>query len=469
MSIFVPLFLFGWPLVVLALFATMGPTRAVVVSLVAGWLFLPVAGYALPGLPDYTKITATSLSLLAGILLFDSRRISRIPRHWMVLPGIVWVLMSCVSAILNGFGPYDAASTMFVQFLRWGVPFMVGLMYFGSRDGMERLAIGLVAGALAYLPLVLYELRMAPVLHHVVFGFTQHQFVQTVRWGGWRPMVFLDHGLALALWYSCAAAAATTFALYRPEVRIFGIPVRWVAVGVIFTSVACKSLGALVMMAGAMLLVPIARTRWFRPAIVGCVLIVPVYLGARIFLDWRMEPVISVVGLVAGESRAESLETRIRSEAAFSEHAKGRILVGWSGWGRMRDLDESVQGTVITDSLWILAFGQYGLIGLAAFFGMFLVGCLRSSRLVAEVPRSDRSGLAGVVGCILVTLIVVGDSLFNAMPNPVWTAAAGGLTAFAANSWRASLVTRAAGAAVVRSIDRPRAVAALDGRQGGGS
>ena len=59
-----------------------------------------------------------------------------------------------------------------------------------------------VLGGLIYVPLCLFEVRMSPQLHNMVYGFAQHSFGQTVRGGGWRPMVFMQHGLAVGLFMS---------------------------------------------------------------------------------------------------------------------------------------------------------------------------------------------------------------------------------------------------------------------------
>ena len=73
-TLLVPLALIGWLPLSLLLFATLPPRRAALLLVVAGTLFLPVGGYDLPGLPDYTKESAIAYGLLMGILAFDSRR-----------------------------------------------------------------------------------------------------------------------------------------------------------------------------------------------------------------------------------------------------------------------------------------------------------------------------------------------------------------------------------------------------------
>ena len=47
--------MFGWIPAVLALFALFPPRRAVIISFLIAWLFLPMASFKLGGLPDYAR------------------------------------------------------------------------------------------------------------------------------------------------------------------------------------------------------------------------------------------------------------------------------------------------------------------------------------------------------------------------------------------------------------------------------
>ena len=62
MTFLVPIALFGVLPGVFLLFAVLAPRRAVMAAYLASWLFLPMAGYSIPGLPDYTKTSATTVS-----------------------------------------------------------------------------------------------------------------------------------------------------------------------------------------------------------------------------------------------------------------------------------------------------------------------------------------------------------------------------------------------------------------------
>src|SRR5437667_8996174 len=90
MGFLVPLTLFGWIPFVLTLFALFPPRRAQIMAFLAAWLFLPMAGYKVPGLPDYTKMSATALGVLMGAAIFDTDRLLGFRLKWIDLPMILW-------------------------------------------------------------------------------------------------------------------------------------------------------------------------------------------------------------------------------------------------------------------------------------------------------------------------------------------------------------------------------------------
>jgi hypothetical protein len=59
-----------WIPIVLHFFASMPARRAVIVASLTAWLFLPWVRFDLPGLPDYTKVSATTMGLVIGAALF---------------------------------------------------------------------------------------------------------------------------------------------------------------------------------------------------------------------------------------------------------------------------------------------------------------------------------------------------------------------------------------------------------------
>ena len=65
---------------------------------------------------------------------------------------------------------------------------------------------------------MLFEIRISPQLHRWVYGyFPNDAFVQQMRGGGFRPVVFFPHGLALALF--TAIALLCVFIVMRARLR----------------------------------------------------------------------------------------------------------------------------------------------------------------------------------------------------------------------------------------------------------
>ena len=115
--------LFGWPLLTLVLFSLLRPRRAVVASMILGWLFLPVASVKFSaGLPEYNKIAATCLGTFLGILIFDLRRLLSFRPRLADLPMALWCLSPFASSVTNDLGIYDGATAVYFQTVEWGLP-----------------------------------------------------------------------------------------------------------------------------------------------------------------------------------------------------------------------------------------------------------------------------------------------------------------------------------------------------------
>ena len=113
--------LFGWPVVAPFLFLVMRPRRAVIVSILVAWLFLPVAGFKFAGMPAYTKITATALGALVGAMVFDGHRLIAFRPTWADLPMGLWCVCPLLSSLSNDLGIHDAFVSAFYQTITWGV------------------------------------------------------------------------------------------------------------------------------------------------------------------------------------------------------------------------------------------------------------------------------------------------------------------------------------------------------------
>ena len=167
--------------------------------------------YSIPGLPDWTKTSATSISLMLGLLIFDFNRILAFRPRWIDLPMALWCLLPLPSSMANGLGFYDGFSTSLNQVFTWALPYLFGRIYLGDAEGLRELAIGLFIGGLVYVPLCAYEIRMSPQLHSMVYGFHQHSFLMTHRFGGWRP----SPGWGPSAWVALCRATRTACRMFK--------------------------------------------------------------------------------------------------------------------------------------------------------------------------------------------------------------------------------------------------------------
>lgn len=422
----VPIALFGWPVVVLFLFATIQPRHAAVVSFVGGWLFLPMAGYEFAGLPGYGKMEAASYGALIGMLLFDSSRLGRLRFSWFDIPIVVWCIVPMASSLTNGLGAYDGASAVWGQVVTWGVPYLIGRMYFSDLEGLRTLALGVVVGGLLYVPLCLLEVRLSPRLHIWVYGFHQHSWRQSYSFGGWRPTVFMQHGLAVGMWMTTVSLVALWLWWTGAIKRVWSVPMGWIVVALIVTALLCKSTGAIGLLGVGVIALAITKVCRTRTAMAILLLIPLLYMGLRAPGIWDGSDLLDAVESVV-PSKEGSLRYRIDAENILAEHALRQPIFGWGAHGRNRPSRMGYEvENLATDGLWIITLGQRGVIGLVSMSAVILLPTLL---LLIRLPSSfwlhPRTAPAAALGLVLILFMV--DCLFNAMANPVFMLATGGI------------------------------------------
>jgi len=418
----------AWVPVVLMLFVALRPRRAVLAAFIGSWLFLPVVGYQAPFLPDVTKMLVTSLAVLLGAAVFDSGRLLSFRPRWFDLPMLVWCLTPMASSLTNGLGAYDGTSAVVEQVIAWGLPYYIGRVYFNDLESLRELAIAIAIGGLLYVPLVMLEARISPQLHRFVYGYHQHSFAQTKRFGGYRPMVFMQHGLMVAFWMTSSTLTALVLDRAKAARSLLGLPTLFAWPAMALAALVCKSVNAWFGLAAGFGTVLANRTLRTSLPLLALVVAVPGYMALRTTGMWQGEGAVQLVGTVINEDRAASLQTRLDNESMLIDKALQRPAFGWGRWGRYRVFDEHGRDISVTDGLWIIALGQTGLVGLTALTATFLTPVLlfrrrfqpREWRLPAVAPA--------FVLALLLALYMV-DSLLNAMVNPVYGIMAGGLIA----------------------------------------
>ncbi|WPF89308.1 O-antigen ligase domain-containing protein [Cyanobacterium aponinum AL20118] len=432
MSLQAQLAMILWLPIVLYLFNKYPPRKAVIVGFLGGLLFLPQrAGFNLPLIPDYRGMVATCYGIFIGIIIYDSEVFNRFELKWIDYPMILFGIAPLFSSLTNGLGLYDGINQSISQTVQWGMPYFLGRLYLNNLAGLKELAINIVKAGLLYVPLCLYEVRMSPQLHNMVYGYFPHSFAQTMRFGGWRPQVFMQHGLMVGLFMMTATLIAIWLWQGRVVAKIWRMPMEWVVVILFVTFILLKSTGAYALMAIGLII--LFSAKWFRlnlPLILVLLAIVG-YLVVASTGNLQTDNIISSLQQVFPEDRVASLEFRFDNEELLGEKARERVLFGWGGWGRNRVYAENWAGEIedisVTDSLWIIVFGINGLFGLISLFASLILPVVY---LIIRYPVNTwlipKVSSAMVLGVCL-TLFVV-DCLVNSMFNPIFPLIGGGLS-----------------------------------------
>jgi len=422
----IPFALFGFIPIVFYLFVRFPPQRAVIISFVIAWLFLPQASYPIPFLPEFSKVSSVCYSILLATLVYDTARLTCFKPGWLDVPMLIWCLCPIATQITNGGSPI---SPTFNQIISWGLPYLVGRLYLGSLDGLRQLAIGILAGGLAYIPFTLIEGIRGPLLHQMVYGVSSFQdWSQAQRAGGWRPVVFMQHGLMVAVWMMTAALMAVWLWQTGTLKKFQGRNIKTLAIMLIIAFFLCRSSGAYSLFVFALIVLFCAK--WFRTSlpllfIIGYIVF---YLYIAASGQFSSKDVMGFITPIFGEDRASSLKFRFDMEEILGEKARQRFLLGWGDSGGNRVYNQQGQDISITDSLWIIAFGAYGTVGLVSLFSSLLLPVIVFTvfKYPARTWSNPKVAPAAALGVALTMYVF--DCILNAMTNPIFALIAGGIS-----------------------------------------
>ncbi|MGR3633237.1 MAG: hypothetical protein ACU0A8_14145 [Limimaricola soesokkakensis] len=425
--------LLAWPLVTLVLFGRLRPGVALVASLLGGYLLLPPlpAEFDPPLLPSLNKDTIPSLSvLLAALMLRRVQLRELLPRQRLMRLALAVFLLSPLMTVLsNGdplvFGPLVLPGLRLAEvpglLIQQGflvVPLLLARVFLRDEREHRMMLWALVMGGLAYTLPILAEVRLSPQLNTWIYGYFQHSFEQMMRGDGFRPIVFLYHGLWVAFFIAMAVLAATGLARSAEKGRA---PVLWAVAGLLgVVLVLCKSMAALVY---TMVLVPALafaprRLQLFGAAAMAVLsLAYPLLKGADLVPQERL---LEWAGSVSAD-RAQSLGFRFDNEDVLLERAMERPVFGWGIWGRNMLYDrQSGREITVTDGRWLVVIGVFGWVGFLAEFGLLAFPVLRLWGGSGRSPPGPATvTLAAILGMNLV------DLLPNATLTPLTFLAAG--------------------------------------------
>lgn len=448
--------LLGWPLVVVVLFRILSQERALIWSILGAYMVLPqLSAIDLPIVPALNKETIPNLMAFATCLAVWGRMPALFPAGWIGRVLLVLFIVSPAITVLTNLNPvlfgidrfgtmtlvdpnalelwglpglriYDSVSALAQQVFLM-LPFFLAREALRSEQAIREILFALViAGALYALPM-LWEVRFSPQLHTRIYGFFQHDFAQAMRNGGFRPFVFMPHGLWVAFFaFMCAMAAAALAREARGSEAGKKLLILGMMIGLV---VICKSMGALIF---TLIFVPIVMV--FRPRLhlaiaallAVLVLTYPLLRGSGMVPTDR---IIASVESINGE-RAESLDYRFTNEDRILAHVEDKPLFGWGGWGRFMVYDPATgESRSIVDGQWVITIGHYGWLGYIAMFGLLALPLLA---LWWHARKSEAPPVPVAVSTLALILAVnLVDLLPNATLIPMTWLIAGALLGYA--------------------------------------
>ncbi len=421
----------------LVLFFFMQPVRAAAVALVAGFLLLPNTSFDFPGIPDWDKVAAMTVGVMASAYVFDSKRFTRFRLKPVDIPVLLLIFSSGLSSFINDQGIWDAISSIFAVSVRWGGPWFLGRIYFGTALGQRELATAIVEGALLYMPLLLLEVKVSPIFHARIYGVQMLTIKHARRGLLWRPNVFIEHGLVCALFIALATVLAYFLWTSGSRRKILKMPMALVTALLGAMTIGCSSSMALVVMFIGITTLTLGRRVAFTLPLLLMVLLPPLYVTARQFGGWQGRELHSIAAAGFGEARAQSLMVRLRSETELRDRAHLRKWFGYSDertfTGNIsRDLDVQGSDFVVIDSMWMWYMGLQGTFGVAALYGTLLLGgWLAWRRIPSRYWGHPIAGMPLAMG--MVAVLYAQDTLLNATENQLFIVVAGAATGSLAN------------------------------------
>ena len=427
-----------WPVISALIFRRLPPGRAIIACVLVAYLFLPPppAGFDFPLLPPLTKETIPNLVIILACLILYRGQIKLLPD---TLTGkilvLVFVCSPMATVLTNGepvfFGPLglpalllrEGFSTMIQQFMLIS-PLLLARNFLRTADDQRDILKAIFVGGMVYSVLMLIEVRLSPQLNLWIYGYFQHNFDQMIRFGGFRPIVFLYHGLWVSFFAMTAAVAA--IALARGSVSRVALGFWAAACYLLVVLVLSKSLGAIIY---GLVLIPMVAVLSARMQIRVAALLAftalayPVFKGA----DLVPQDVMLQQAEQIDQDRANSLRFRFQQETILLDRADEKPLFGWGLWGRNHIWDGvTSQILTVTDGRWIILIGVLGWVGFLAEFGILALPIILIWRKTGQGEMSPWIGPM----CLMLGINLI-DLIPNATLTPLTWLLAGAILGYA--------------------------------------
>jgi len=428
-----PMFaLFAWVPIGLLFFYRCRVRIAILLTFIAGWALLPTAnfvptvadfpywilGVSLPAGYFVTKATITGLTALAGVVLFDLRGLRRFRLRVWDLPMILWCVVPLLAGIANH-GAYERAlrdglrGTAY-QFLAWGVPYLLGRVYFADGASLRLAAKTFVIAGLCYVPICLVEVVAGPQFYAHVYGYQPYRWLGAERYVGFRPIGFLEDGNQLGIWMAAATLLAVGLWKYGRGQRVLGMPIGWAAVVLFVVTLLCQSGGSVILLLILLPFVLLSRVAFRRGFVIALAAIVVCFAGLRltnvVSLRWMVnhEQSARAVAVFFAKIGRQSFGWRLEQDERHVKTALEKPFLGSGQWYWWQNGENRPWG------LWLLAYGMYGGVGLLALEAMQFLPVARVAWFpAAREELADEADLHLRLALAAVLLLAAIDNLLN--------------------------------------------------------
>lgn len=405
-----------WPFIAIVLYKRFDTVTATFWTIVGGYMFLPAKTmFDLPVL----LIDKDAISALAA--LFCCIHIKRVKIYFFGINStqrILITLIICIPIInvifnqepmfngqiwIEGLTPYDAFVAMSNQYIRL-LPFIIGISICNKANDLDKIIKLLIKAGLIYSILFLIEVRFSPQLHTWIYGFFPHSFLQQIRYGSVRPVVFMGHGLFVATFYMvCLCVSAIELKESKNKAKAF-------AIFCFFTMImlTTKTVGATILASAISISILFFHLRIQRVFSIFLLLIFFVYPTLSIFNLIPYEYIIESIRAIDSE-RADSMDVRFNNEIMLLDHIREKYFIGWGGMARNRFYN------TVSDGYWLIVFSLYGFFYFFAYFALFGLGVLYKTN-----SAGDKNINPKIVNVSLLLSMILIDQLPNSSLNHGW-------------------------------------------------
>lgn len=379
----IELALIAWFPITVGLFLVLRPHVAAAASMIFGVALLPsLRAIPMPLIPDLSQYTIPVLASFAMVAAMHSQRlIAARPGFGGELFIVLMIPAALVTNLTNpdpqvfggtvlpGMQISDTVNDALKMIIRWGLPFLIGRALVRTpRQALDVLGVLGLAG-LVYVPFVLFELRSGPYWHALVYGSQPSitTFMQSLKFGGFRPVVLMNHGLTLSAFMLFTTIAWV--ALHRSRKTPFHLPGGLVVGGLTVVVVLCKSVAVWLYSAAVLPILFLLRPRVQVLLAAAIALVIIVYPFLRSVDLVPIKQIAEIAQEYGGYQTGASFLQRIETEDQVLGRTAERYLFGWGGYSRYYVYDPLTGAPVsVMDGYWLVQFGSGGL---ARFFLLF--------------------------------------------------------------------------------------------------